>query len=92
LLYIVPISILGMFCWSVFIQGYWKTRTYLWERFLFLGLAFLLVNPSHISVGDVHLNQHLVNGFAIAALVVIYLWQRSRQQRLVMPTHEARTA
>jgi TRAP transporter 4TM/12TM fusion protein len=92
LLYIVPISILGMFCWSVFIQGYWKTRTYLWERFLFLGLAFLLVNPSHISVGDLHLNQHLVNGFAIAALVVIYLWQRSRQQRLVMPTHEARTA
>jgi len=81
LAYIIPISILGMFCWSVFIQGHWRIRTYVWERFVFLGLAFLLVNPGHLSIGDIHLNQHLVNGFAIVTMVVIYLWQSKRQQR-----------
>ena len=80
LLYIVPICILGMFCWSVFIQGHWKTKTYIWERFVFLGLAFLLVNPGHISVGGIHINQHLVNLSAIAILVLIYFWQKSRLQ------------
>jgi TRAP transporter 4TM/12TM fusion protein len=81
LMYIIPISILGMFCWSVFIQGYWIIKTYVWERFVFLGLAFLLVNPGHLSLGGVHINQHLVNGFAIATMVVIFLWQRARQQK-----------
>jgi TRAP transporter 4TM/12TM fusion protein len=80
LLYIVPICIIGMFCWSVFIQGYWKTRTYIWERFVFLGLAFLLVNPGHISLGGLHINQHLVNLSAIALLTLIYFWQKSRLQ------------
>ncbi len=80
LLYIVPICIIGMFCWSVFIQGHWKTKTYIWERFVFLGLAFLLVNPGHISVGGIHINQHLVNLSAIAILVLIYFWQKSRLQ------------
>ena len=80
LLYIVPICIIGMFCWSVFIQGHWKTKTYLWERFIFLGLAFLLVNPGDISIGGMHINQHLVNLSAITLLIVIYFWQKSRLQ------------
>jgi TRAP transporter 4TM/12TM fusion protein len=80
LLYIVPICIIGMFCWSVFIQGYWKTKTYIWERFVFLGLAFLLVNPGDISIGGMHINQHLVNLSAITLLIVIYFWQKSRLQ------------
>ncbi len=81
LAYIIPISILGMFCWSVFIQGHWVVRTYIWERIVFLGLAFLLVNPGHLSLGGVHINQHLVNVFAIATMVVIFLWQRARKQK-----------
>ncbi|MFH1980396.1 MAG: TRAP transporter permease [Pseudomonadota bacterium] len=81
LAYIIPISLLGMFCWSVFIQGHWIIRTYVWERFVFLGLAFLLVNPGHLSLGGVHINQHLVNGFAIATMVMIFLWQRARQRK-----------
>ncbi len=84
LVYIIPISILGMFCWSVFIQGHWIIRTYVWERFVFLGLAFLLVNPGHLSLGGVHINQHLVNGFAIAMMVVIFLWQRARKQKTAL--------
>jgi TRAP-type uncharacterized transport system fused permease subunit len=79
-MYIVPVSIVGMFCWSVFIQGYWIMRTRIWERFLFLGLAFLLVNPSHISLGGMHFNQHLVNVFAIAVMAVIYWRQRYRRR------------
>jgi len=81
LLYIIPVSILGMFCWSVFIQGYWKTRTYIWERFIFLGLAFLLVNPSHLKIGDLLINQHLVNAGAVLILILIYLWQRTRMKK-----------
>ncbi|MCP4693365.1 MAG: TRAP transporter permease, partial [Desulfobacterales bacterium] len=80
-LYLVPLCILGMFCWSVFIQGHWKVKTTLIERFLFLGLAFLLVNPNHLSVGGVSINKHLVNGFAIAGVAVIYLWQSVRSKR-----------
>lgn len=84
LVYIIPICILGMFCWSVFIQGHWIIRTYVWERFVFLGLAFLLVNPGHLSLGGVHINQHLVNAFAIALMVVIFLWQRARKQKTAL--------
>ena len=84
LVYIIPISILGMFCWSVFIQGHWIIRTYVWERFVFLGLAFLLVNPGHLSLGGVHINQHLVNVFAIAMMAVIFLWQRARKQKTAL--------
>ncbi|MEA3231232.1 MAG: TRAP transporter permease, partial [Thermodesulfobacteriota bacterium] len=85
LIYIVPMCILGMFCWSVFIQGHWKTKTYLIERFAFLGLAFLLVNPSDLSFGGIEINLHLVNGFAIAAMGSIYMWQRARVNRGKVP-------
>jgi TRAP transporter 4TM/12TM fusion protein len=81
LAYIIPVSIIGMFCWSVFIQGHWVVKTYILERLLFLGLAFLLVNPSHIMVWGIHINQHLANGLAVALLVLIYLWQRARKAK-----------
>ena len=80
LMYIVPMCILGMFCWSVFIQGHWKTHTYIWERFLYLALAFLLVNPSHLSIGGIHINQHLVNFVGVVSLALLYLWQRYRSR------------
>jgi TRAP transporter 4TM/12TM fusion protein len=80
--YLVPISILGMFCWSVFIQGHWKVRTGIFERLLFLGLAFLLVNPNHLSIGGMLINRHLVNLLAIASVAGIYFWQRSRVGQL----------
>jgi TRAP-type uncharacterized transport system fused permease subunit len=81
LCYIIPICILGMFCWSVFIQGHWIVKTYIWERFIFLGLAFLLVNPSHISIGSFLVNQHVVNLIAIGTMSLIYFWQRFRKGR-----------
>jgi len=84
-LYLIPLCILGMFCWSVFIQGHWKVRTPLFERFLFLGLAFLLVNPNHLSIGEMMINKHLVNGLAIAAVAAIYLSQRARANRVPAP-------
>jgi hypothetical protein len=31
------------------------------------------------------INKHLVNGLAIAAVVLIYLWQRSRANRTLAP-------
>ncbi len=82
LAYILPMSIVGMFCWSVFIQGFWVTKTYWFERLLFLALAFLLVNPGHIVIGTVHVNQHLANGSALMTLVLIYLWQRARREKV----------
>ncbi len=84
-LYLIPLCILGMFCWSVFIQGHWKVHTPILERFLFLGLAFLLVNPNHLSIGEMMINKHLVNGLAIAAVAAIYLSQRSRANRALAP-------
>jgi TRAP transporter 4TM/12TM fusion protein len=81
LCYMIPICIIGMFCWSVFIQGFWIIRTYLLERIVFLGLAFLLVNPSGISIMAIEINQHVINVFAIAVMVIIYLWQKSRKAR-----------
>lgn len=81
LCYIIPICIIGMFCWSAFIQGHWVVKTYLWERFLFLILAFILVNPSNLSLGGFHINQHLANVVAISVLVALYLWQRARKIR-----------
>ena len=88
-LYMVPLCILGMFCWSVFIQGHWKVKTLLIERFLFLVLAFLLVNPNHLTIGDYTINSHLLNGVAVSAVVVIYLWQRARSNRALAPAAEA---
>ena len=84
-LYLIPLCILGMFCWSVFIQGHWKVHTPILERFLFLGLAFLLVNPNHLSIGEMMINKHLVNGLAIAAVAAIYLSQRARANRVLPP-------
>jgi TRAP-type uncharacterized transport system fused permease subunit len=84
LLYIVPMCILGMFCWSVFIQGHWRTRTYIWERLMFLALAFLLVNPSHLVIGEIHINQHLVNVVGVVSLILLYLWQRSRTRQVAV--------
>ena len=91
LAYIIPVSILGMFCWSVFIQGHWVVRTYWIERLAFLGLAFLLVNPSHLTIGpfglggvtfpEIHVNQHLANALALALMALIYLWQRARKAK-----------
>ena len=79
LLYIIPVSLVGMFCWSVFIQGHWIIRTYWVERIIFLFLAFILVNPDHLYVMGVHINQHLSNLCAIITMVLIFLWQRRRQ-------------
>ena len=80
LMYIIPVCIIGMFCWSVFIQGHWVVKTFIWERVLFLGLAFLLVNPGHVDLGGIHVNQHAVNGLAVVILIGIYFWQRARKR------------
>lgn len=82
LCYMIPVCIIGMFCWSVFIQGYWIIKTYFLERIAFLGLAFLLVNPRGISLMSIEINQHLVNGLALLTMAAIYLWQKSRKTRL----------
>jgi TRAP-type uncharacterized transport system fused permease subunit len=79
LLYIVPISVIGMYCWSVFIQGFFIVKTKIWERFLFLIIAFLLVNPSGISIGHIHISELIVNFIAIALLLGLFLCQRFRQ-------------
>ena len=78
IVYLLPVCIVGMFCWSVFIQGHFVVKTYLLERLVFLGLAFLLVNPGGLMVGNVHVNRHIVNGLAVAVLVAIFFWQRMR--------------
>jgi TRAP transporter 4TM/12TM fusion protein len=79
LIYIIPVSILGMFCWSVFIQGHWIVRTYLWERICFLGLAFLLVNPSGMVIAGFHISPHIAKAVAIAAMALFYFRHRSRK-------------
>jgi TRAP transporter 4TM/12TM fusion protein len=81
LMYIIPVSIIGMFCWSVFIQGHWVVKTFIWERLLFLGLAFMLVNPSHLEIAGVLINQHLANAGAVITLVLIFLWQKNRKAK-----------
>ena len=81
LCYIIPMCIIGMFCWSVFIQGYWITRTFLLERLVFLGLAFLFVNPGSLNLGPVEINHHLANGIAVVIMVLIYFWQKSRRDK-----------
>jgi len=83
LLYIIPISIVGMYCWSVFIQGFFIVKTYIWERFIFLVMAFLLVNPSHMAIGSMVFNKHVINIFAISILVAIFLWQKARKKKEV---------
>jgi TRAP transporter 4TM/12TM fusion protein len=80
LLYLIPLCIVGMFCWSVFIQGYWLVKTFIWERFIFMGLAFLLVNPGDIDLGGFVLNYHVANFIAIAGVALLYLWHRARKK------------
>jgi TRAP transporter 4TM/12TM fusion protein len=82
LTYIIPVSIVGMFCWSVFIQGHFIVKTYLFERLIFLLLAFVFVNPSGMDVWGLHINQHLSNLIAILILAAIFWWQRSRRDQL----------
>jgi TRAP transporter 4TM/12TM fusion protein len=89
LAYIIPISIIGMFAWSVFIQGHWVIKTYIWERFIFLVLAFMLVNPAGLAIGDFQINPHLSNALAITLLVLIYIWQRFRKAKLAPATVQA---
>ena len=81
LCYIIPICIVGMFCWSVFIQGHFVVKTYIWERFIYLGLAFILVNPSHLEVMGVQINAHLANFGSVGILALLYIWQRSRKSK-----------
>ena len=81
LCYMIPICIIGMFCWSVFIQGFWIVKTYLLERVVFLGLAFLLVNPGGISILKMEINQHIVNVAAILVMAAIYYWQKARKTK-----------
>ncbi len=79
LFYMIPICIIGMFCWSVFIQGHWVIKTYFLERMTFLGLAFLLVNPRGLSIMGTEINQHIVNVAAILTMAAIYFWQKYRK-------------
>jgi TRAP transporter 4TM/12TM fusion protein len=80
--YIIPMCIVGMFCWSVFIQGFYLVRTYLLERFLFLVLAFILVNPSNLSIGTLHINIHIANLAALATLAALTFWQIGRRKNM----------
>ena len=79
LLYILPISIVGMYCWAIFIQGFFLIKTFWWERFLFLIIAFILVNPSGIVIANIHLSPHIANLLAIAMFAAEFLWQRYRK-------------
>ena len=79
LLYIIPVSIVGMYCWSVFIQGFFIVKTYIWERFLFLVIAFLLVSPSGVHIGFINVNQHMANLFAVLVMAGIFFLQRARK-------------
>lgn len=81
LVYIIPVSIVGMFCWSVFIQGHWVVKTYIIERLVLLGIAFLLVNPSNLKFGELSISQHQANAIAVVLLTAIYFWQRSRKSK-----------
>jgi TRAP transporter 4TM/12TM fusion protein len=82
LAYILPMCILGMFCWSVFIQGYWLVKTYLWERFVYVILAFFLVNPTGVTLAGIHLPHYAVNFGSLAIMVLLFLWHRKRRDQL----------
>ncbi len=83
LVILIPVCIIGMFCWSVFIQGHWIVKTRIWERFVFLALAFVLVNPSDLVVGPVTLSHFQANALAMIILVALFLWQRARRPQIV---------
>jgi TRAP transporter 4TM/12TM fusion protein len=79
LAYILPMCILGMFCWSVFIQGYWLVKTYLWERFIYVILAFFLVNPTGVTLAEIHLPHYVVNFGSLGIMFLLFLWHRQRK-------------
>ncbi|MFW6142899.1 MAG: TRAP transporter permease, partial [Desulfovermiculus sp.] len=79
LAYILPMCILGMFCWSVFIQGYWLVKTYLWERFVYVILAFFLVNPTGVTLAGIHLPHYVVNFGSLGIMLLLFLWHRQRR-------------
>ncbi|MDZ7759796.1 MAG: TRAP transporter permease [Desulfovermiculus sp.] len=81
LAYLLPMCILGMFCWSVFIQGYWLVKTFLWERFVYVILAFFLVNPSGVTLVGVHFPHYAVNFGSLAIMVLLFLWHRQRRTK-----------
>ncbi|MGM0758204.1 MAG: TRAP transporter permease [Thermodesulfobacteriota bacterium] len=80
LAYILPMCILGMFCWSVFIQGHWLVRTYLWERFVYIILAFFLVNPTGVTLAGLHLPHYAVNFGSLTIMVLLFIWHRKRRE------------
>ncbi len=82
LAYLLPMCILGMFCWSVFIQGYWLVKTFLWERFIYVILAFFLVNPTGVTLAGTHFPHYAVNFGSLAIMVLLFLWQRKRRDQL----------
>ena len=82
LAYLLPMCILGMFCWSVFIQGHWLVKTYLWERFVYVILAFFLVNPSGVTLVGIHLPHYAVNFGSLAIMALLFLWHRKRRDQL----------
>ena len=82
LAYLLPMCILGMFCWSVFIQGHWLVKTYLWERFVYVILAFFLVNPSGVTLVGIHFPHYAVNFGSLAIMVLLFLWHRKRRDQL----------
>ena len=79
--YIIPIAVVGMFCWSVFIQGHWLVKTNILERFLYLLVAFVLINPGDLVLGPLRINEHVANGMAVVALGLLFMWQRARSLR-----------
>jgi TRAP transporter 4TM/12TM fusion protein len=81
LAYLVPICILGMFSWAVFIQGFWLVRTNILERLLYVGLAFLLVNPGSLYIANFHVPVHMANGAGIAGMALLFVWQKLRQRK-----------
>ncbi len=89
LAYLIPISIIGMISWSVFIQGHWIVKTYIWERLIFLGLAFLLVNPSDLNWGTLHVGNLQAKGLAIILLAALLFWHRVRRGKMAASSVQA---
>ena len=85
LAYLLPMCILGMFCWSVFIQGYWLVKTFLWERFIYVILAFFLVNPTGVTLAGIHLPHYAVNFGSLGIMALLFLWHRQRRGQQTSP-------
>ena len=66
---------------TYFIQGYWVTKTLWIERFIFIGLAFILVNPGSITLLGIHINPHASNCMALVTMAAIFFMQRVRKAK-----------